>query len=43
MRYPIILAGIVALAAVPAAQAQETLKLGALVTLSGAGAAWGRA
>lgn len=42
MRYPIILAGIFALAAVPAAQAQETLKLGALVTLSGAGAAWGQ-
>lgn len=42
MRYPIILAGILALAAVPAAQAQETLKLGALVTLSGAGAAWGQ-
>ena len=42
MRYPIILAGIFALAAVPAVQAQETLKLGALVTLSGAGAAWGQ-
>ena len=26
-----------------AAQAQDTLTLGALVTLSGAGAAWGRA
>ncbi|EHK66360.1 ABC transporter substrate-binding protein [Achromobacter arsenitoxydans] len=42
MRYPIILAGAFALAAVPAVQAQETLKLGALVTLSGAGAAWGQ-
>jgi len=42
MRYPIILAGLVALASLPAAQAQETLKLGALVTLSGAGAAWGQ-
>ncbi|MDH1300872.1 ABC transporter substrate-binding protein [Achromobacter sp. GD03932] len=42
MRYPIILAGLVALGAASAAQAQETLKLGALVTLSGAGAAWGQ-
>ena len=42
MRYPIILAGIFALAAIPAVQAQDTLKLGALVTLSGAGAAWGQ-
>jgi len=42
MRYPIILAGLVALASASAAQAQETLKLGALVTLSGAGAAWGQ-
>lgn len=42
MRNPIILAGLLALAALPAAQAQETLKLGALVTLSGAGAAWGQ-
>ncbi|QKH34353.1 ABC transporter substrate-binding protein [Achromobacter pestifer] len=42
MRYPIILAGLVALASASTAQAQETLKLGALVTLSGAGAAWGQ-
>ncbi|WLW60520.1 ABC transporter substrate-binding protein [Achromobacter aegrifaciens] len=42
MRYPIILAGLVALGAASAAQGQETLKLGALVTLSGAGAAWGQ-
>ncbi|MGE8637599.1 MAG: ABC transporter substrate-binding protein [Achromobacter sp.] len=42
MRYSFILAGLVALAAGGAAQAQETLKLGALVTLSGAGAAWGQ-
>ncbi|WP_251877417.1 ABC transporter substrate-binding protein [Achromobacter sp. Marseille-Q4954] len=42
MRYPIILAGLVALGTASAAQAQETLKLGALVTLSGAGAAWGQ-
>lgn len=38
-----VLAGLVACLLVPAAaQAQETLKLGALVTLSGAGAAWGQ-
>jgi len=42
MRYPIILAGLLATAALPTAQAQETLKLGALVTLSGAGADWGQ-
>ena len=42
MRYPIILAGVFALAAAIPAHAQETLKLGALVTLSGAGAAWGQ-
>ncbi|WP_312430429.1 ABC transporter substrate-binding protein [Achromobacter sp.] len=42
MRYPIILAGAFALAAAIPAHAQETLKLGALVTLSGAGAAWGQ-
>ncbi|SSW63191.1 ABC transporter substrate-binding protein [Achromobacter agilis] len=42
MRYSIILASLLAFAAVPTSQAQETLKLGALVTLSGAGAAWGQ-